>query len=77
MVIRVLLGVSTNADPPLYFDETKIMSIANPSLEDVWQLFKEVAEAQKIGEQRFRETERLLKEQTQETERLLKIGLTH
>jgi hypothetical protein len=53
------------------------MSIANPSLEDVWQLFKEVAEAQKIGEQRFRETERLLKEQTQETERLLKIGLTH
>jgi hypothetical protein len=45
------------------------MSIANPTLEDVWQLFKEVAEAQKIGEQRFRETERFLKQQSKETNR--------
>jgi hypothetical protein len=36
------------------------MSIANPTLEDVWQLFKE-------AERRFQETERFLKEQSQDT----------
>jgi len=59
------------------------MSIANPTLEDVWQLFKESdrqlqefrKEAEKsrlAAEHKFQETERLFKEQSQETERLLK-----
>jgi hypothetical protein len=38
------------------------MSLANPTLEDVWQLFRET-------ERRFQETERFLKEQSQETDR--------
>ncbi len=39
--------------------------------EEVWQLLRELAEAQKETERRFQETERLLKEQSQETERIL------
>ena len=40
-------------------------SIPAPTLEEVWQLFKE-------SDRRFQETERLLKEDTQETKRLLR-----
>ncbi len=38
-------------------------------LEEVWALFREVAESQKETARRFQETERLMKEQSQETER--------
>lgn len=38
------------------------MSLANPTLEDVWQLFQ-------ATDRRFQETERLIKEAAQETER--------
>ena len=37
--------------------------------DDVWRLLAELTAAQKETEQRFRETERLLKEQGQETDR--------
>lgn len=59
------------------------MSIANPTLEDIWQLFKEsdrqLQELRKENdrrfqenERRFQENERWLKEHSQETERLIK-----
>jgi hypothetical protein len=52
------------------------MSLANPTLEDVWQLFRETdrkfQEQSKETERRFQETERFLKEQSKETERFLK-----
>jgi hypothetical protein len=41
------------------------MTLANPTLEDVWRLFQET-------DRRFQETERLMKEASQETERLMK-----
>ena len=42
------------------------------TLEEVWALFREVAEAQKETGRRFQETERLMKEQSKETDRLMK-----
>ncbi|MBL1211682.1 hypothetical protein, partial [Geminocystis sp. GBBB08] len=40
--------------------------------EEVWQLLKELIEAQKETDRRFQETDRLLKEKSLETDRLLK-----
>ena len=40
--------------------------------EDVWRLLAELAAAQKETEQRFKETDRLLKEQSQETDRKIR-----
>lgn len=52
------------------------MSMANPTLEDVWQLFRESALQQdaskREADRRFQETERLLKEQALETDRRFK-----
>ncbi len=46
--------------------------MATTILDEVWALFREVAEAQKESDRRFQETERLMKEQSQETERFIK-----
>ena len=53
--------------------------MATTTLDEVWALFREVAEAQKEtgrrfreSDRRFRESERLMKEQSRETERLMK-----
>ena len=42
------------------------------TLDEVWALFREVAEVQKETGRRFQETERLMKEQSKQTERFMK-----
>jgi hypothetical protein len=48
------------------------MTTSQPTLDDIWKLFKETDEKFKETDEKFKETDRLLKEQSKETEKRLK-----